>query len=77
LERKDEINAGFTLEEGETAEEADGDSNLDYKIENVVATLIVDIKEKIDRTRFAAWLGRGLYLFWGRITFFVRGTHDR
>ena len=39
------------LEEGEVEEEEEEEKNepdLDYKIENVVATVVLDIKEKID-----------------------------
>ncbi len=35
-------------EEGEAGEEEETEPNLDYKIENVVATVTLDIKEKID-----------------------------
>ncbi|HMF34294.1 MAG TPA: hypothetical protein VKK79_22905 [Candidatus Lokiarchaeia archaeon] len=41
---------GFTLEnkDEEERKEKGGEAGLDYKIENVVATVVVDIKQKID-----------------------------
>ena len=48
-EEEDELEAEGDKQEGEN----DFDTNLDYKIENVVATVVVEITEKIDLNQIA------------------------
>lgn len=49
----EEENEFDDLEEEEEEEELDYESDLDYKIENVVATVVVEITEKIDLNQIA------------------------
>jgi transcription initiation factor TFIID TATA-box-binding protein len=49
----DELEDEEEEEEGEEEEEFDYESDLDYKIENVVATVTVEITEKIDLNQIA------------------------
>jgi len=44
------VKVGFTLEnkDEEERKEKGGEAGLDYKIENVVSTVVLDVAEKID-----------------------------
>ena len=53
---EEEFNEEHDLKEGEGEDEwedYDYEANLDYKIENVVGTVVVEIEEKIDLNQIA------------------------
>jgi len=50
---EEEIKEELEAESEEKGEELEGETDLDYKIENVVATVVVEITEKIDLNQIA------------------------